>query len=352
MYTLQGIVGRPLLRSGEKIDGGELKDIMICDETTNYRSMLELSYPLKQGVVTDWDDMELIWEYAFQNKMNLGGLDNKNVLLTEAACNPKKNRIKMADVMFNKFGWGGLAFEVQALLALFCEGLTTGLVMDSGDGVSHTIPVSDGYVLDDFVERLNVAGSHVTTYLGKLLQMSGYAFNSSSDYEILRHIKETSCYVSYDIDRDRKLARETCVVNKEYRLPDKTKIVIGRERFEAAECLFNPFLIDVEKPGIPEMIFETITKSPLDCRQHLYANIVLSGGSTMFPGYPTRITKDLWSIFKRKVMKGQDYEHHIKINVKDSFRRKHSVFTGGSVLAKLSGLNWVTKAKYEEEGER
>ena len=148
------------------------------------------------------------------------------------------------------------------------------------------------------------------------------------------------------------MARETCVVNKEYKLPDKKKIILGRERFEAAECLFNPMLIDVESPGIPDMIFNTIVKSPLDCRKELYNNIVLSGGSTMFPGYPTRITKDLWTIFKREVMKGDDYEHGIKINIKDSFRRKHSVFTGGSVLAKLSGLNWITKATYEEEGDR
>jgi actin-related protein 2 len=325
---------------------------MICDETTNYRSMLELSYPLREGIVNNWDDMSLVWDYAFQKKMKLGDLGDKNILLTEAACNPKKNRIKMADVMFNQFGFGGITFEIQALLSLFCEGLTTGLVMDSGDGVSHTIPVSGGYVLDDYVKRLNVAGAHVTTYLGKLLLVAGYAFNSSSDYEILRNIKETACYVSYDIERDRKLARETCVVNKEYRLPDKKKIMLGRERFEAAECLFNPMLVDVESPGIPEMIFETIIASPMDCRAQLYNNIVLSGGSTMFPGYPTRVTKDLWDIFKQRIMKGEDYEHNIKINVKDSFRRKHSVFTGGSVLAQLKGLNWITKATYEEEGDR
>ncbi|CAI2372658.1 unnamed protein product [Moneuplotes crassus] len=352
LYTLQGVVGRPLIRSGEKVDGGELKDIMICDETTKYRSMLELSYPLIEGTVKNWDDMELVWEYAFQNKMNLGDLGDKNVLLTEAAVSPKKNRIKMADVMFNKFGWGGLTFEIQALLCLFCEGLITGLVLDSGDGVSHTIPVSEGYVLDDYVQRLNVAGRHVTEYLGKLLLFSGYAFNSSSDYEILRTIKETACYVSYDIARDRKLAMDTCVVNKEYRLPDKKKIILGRERFEAAECLFDPSLIDVEREGIPNMILETIMKSPLDCRKDLYNNIVLSGGSTMFPGYPTRVEKDLWTLFKDIIMEGKEYEHGIKIRINDSFRRKHSVFTGGSVLSQLKGLNWITKEQYEEEGER
>ena len=273
------------------------------------------------------------------------------LLLTEAAWNPKKNRIKMAEVMFEKFGFKGIKFGVQALLALFCEGLETGLVMDSGDGVSHTIPVVKGFVLDDYVQRLNVAGSHVTTYLGKLLMIAGYAFNSSADYEILRHMKENAWYVSYNIERDRKLARETWVVNIDYRLPDKKKIVIGRERFEAPECLFNPGLVDVEKVGIPEMIFETIVACPMDNRPLLYNNIVLSGGSTMFPGYPTRVSKDLHSIFKEKIMKGKDYEHNIKINVKDSFKRKHSVFTGGSVLAGIPVLNWISKAEYAEKGE-
>ena len=111
-------------------------------------------------------------------------------------------------------------------------------------------------------------------------------------------------------------------------------------------------MVDNELPGIPEMIFDTIAESPMDCRAQLYNNIVLSGGSTMFPGYPTRITKDLWSIFKRKVLKGSNHQTKIKINVIDSFRRKHSVFTGGSVLCKLSGLNWITKAQYEEEGDK
>ena len=352
LFTLQAIVGRPLLRSDEKVAGTGLKDIMVCDETTDYRSMLELSYPLKEGIVSNWEDMERVWDYAFKQKMKLENIAENNILLTEAAINPKKNRIKMAEVMFEKFGFAGLAFEIQALLSLFCEGLDTGLVMDSGDGVSHTIPVSQGYVMDDYIRRLNVAGSHVTNYLTKLLLFAGYAFNSSADFEVVRHMKETACYVSYDIARDRKLARDTCVVNKEYKLPNNTKIRIGRERFEAAECLFDPSLLGNESPGIPQMIFQTIIASPLDTRASLYNNILLSGGSTMFPGYPTRITKDLNDIFKTEVMKGEDYEHHIKIRVIDSFRRKHSVFAGGSFLAQLSNLNWITKAKYEENGEK
>lgn len=137
-------MGRPLLRSGEKVDGAELKDIMVCDETTKYRSMLELSYPLKEGIVNNWEDMELVWGYAFDKKLKINNIGDRNILLTEAACNPRKNRIEMAKVMLEKFGFKGIRFSIQAILSLFSQGLSTGLVMDSGDGVSHTIPVYDG----------------------------------------------------------------------------------------------------------------------------------------------------------------------------------------------------------------
>lgn len=115
------------------------------------------------------------------------------------------------------------------------------------------------------MRRLNVAGRHVTDYLIKLLLLRGYAFNSSADFETVREIKEQLCYVSYDLKKDRKLAQETTVVDKEYRLPDNTVITVGRERFEAPECLFNPNLIDVENMGIGELIFDSLIESPLDC---------------------------------------------------------------------------------------
>lgn len=144
------------------------------------------------------------------------------------------------------------------------EGHTSGLVFDAGDGVSHCIPVYEGFPLTDQIKRLNVAGRHVTDYLIKLLLFRGYAFNSSADFETVREMKEALCYVSYDIAKDRKLAQETTVVDKDYKLPDGTTITVGRERFEAAECLFNPMHIDVESPGISELIYDSINESPID----------------------------------------------------------------------------------------
>ena len=121
-----------------------------------------------------------------------------------------------------------------------CEGQTTGLVFDSGDGVSHVIPVFEGYIQTHGIRRLNLAGRHVTNYLVRLLMRSGYAFNSSADFEVVKEIKENLCYVAYDEQKEKKLANETTLLDKEYQLPDKTVIRIGRERYEAAECLFNP----------------------------------------------------------------------------------------------------------------
>jgi actin-related protein 2 len=249
--------------------------------------MLELSYPLKEGIVNNWEDMEKVWDYAFSKKLGIDNLGERNILLTEAACNPTKNRQKMAEVMFEKFGFQGVRFSIQAVLSLFSQGMTSGLVMDSGDGVSHTIPVWDGHVFEHQIGRLNVAGRHVTEHLIKLLLIRGYAFNSSADFETVRNLKEKFGYIAYDIERERTLARDTCIVNRDYVLPNNKVIRIGRERFEAGECLFNPGLIDNEKGGIPDLIFDTINSCPMDCKKKLYSTILLTGGSTMFPGFPT-----------------------------------------------------------------
>lgn len=221
-YTIPAIVGRPLLRAGQKIDNIELKELMLGDEANPLRSMLEISYPIKEGIVENWDDMCALWEYAFVTKMGhkKETLKDHKILFTEAAMNPRKNRIKMGEIMFEQFGFGGILFEMQALLSMMAEGNTTGLVFDSGDGVSHCIPIFEGIPLNDQIKRLNVAGRHVTDYLIKLLLLRGYAFNSSADFETVREIKEQLCYVSYDLKKDRKLAVETTVVDKEYRLPD------------------------------------------------------------------------------------------------------------------------------------
>lgn len=272
--------------------------------------------------------------------------------MTEAALNPPKNREKMCELIFEKYGFGKCMFESQALLSLMAEGTTTGIVFDSGDGVSHVIPVCEGYVQKHCVQRLNLAGRHVTNYLVRLLLLRGYAFNSSADFETIREIKEQLCFCSYDLKKDRKLAEETTLHEKEYMLPDKSTIRIGRERFEAAECLFNPFLAGVEDQGVAQMIYEAAIKVEMDMFVPLVKNIILTGGTTMFPGLSSRIDKELRVIFTKNKY-GGDASRVGKtgLTVNDPPRRKHSVFIGASFLAKGSPADsWLTKAEYEEKG--
>lgn len=225
--------------------------------------------------------------------MGIKDFPNSRLLVTEAAMNTIQNREKMAELIFESHNFGHCMFQTQAVLSLMSEGLSTGIVMDSGDGVSHVIPVVEGYLQQHSVKRLDMAGRHVTQYLVKLLTQAGYAFNSSADFETVREIKEQCCFVSYDPSKDLKLANETTILDKEYTLPDKSVIKISRERYQAAECLFEPFLAGKEDSGIAQKLFDSLQTVDIDNFVSLAQNIYLTGGTTMFAGLSTRMYKEL-----------------------------------------------------------
>ena len=175
-------------------------------------------------------------------------------------------------------------FCAQAVLTLYAQGLLTGVVVDSGDGVTHIVPVYEGFALPQSIRRLDVAGRHLTEYLIKLLLLRGYTFNRTADFEVVREIKEKVCYVGYDLELEKKLALETTTVVQSYTLPDGRVIKVGAERFEAPEALFQPQLLDVEGKGLSDLVFDVINSADINVRPELYKHIVLSGGSTMCPG--------------------------------------------------------------------
>ena len=96
------------------------------------------------------------------------------------------------------------------------KGLVTGVVVDSGDGVTHIVPVYEGYALPQQVRRLDLAGRDITEYLIKLLFLRGYAFNRTADFDTVRQIKEKFCYVGCDLALEKKLALETTVLDEQY----------------------------------------------------------------------------------------------------------------------------------------
>jgi actin-related protein 2 len=349
------MIGKPMMRAEEDFKDVELKDVMVGDECAEMRAMLETSYPVENGIVKDWEGMGHLWDYTFHDRMKIDPKDHK-IMLTEPPMNPKSNKKHMCENMFEKYGFSHTKVSIQAMLVLYAQGLLTGVVVDSGDGVSHIVPVWEGICPPLLIKRLNVAGRHITRYLIKLLQVRGYAFNRSADFETVRQIKEKHCYVGYDMELEKKLALETTTLIQKYELPDGRIIKIGSERFEAPEVLFNPSLIDEECDGLSEMLFNMIQEADIDLRQSFYQHIVLSGGSTMYPGLPSRLEKDMKELYLTRVLKGNEkLLPKFKLRIEDPPRRKHMVFLGGSVLADIMKDRedfWISKREWEEQGDR
>jgi len=353
-HIFPSLVGRPIIRAANRIDDIEVKDLMVGDEASKLRSMLEVNYPMENGMVRNWEDMCHVWDYTFgPEKLDIDPTQCK-VLLTEPPMNPKRNREKMIEVMFEKYGFDSVAIAIQAVLTLYAQGLLTGVVVDSGDGVTHICPVYEGFALPHLTRRLDIAGRDVTRYLIKLLFLRGYAFNHTADFETVRLMKEKLCYVGYDIATEKKLAEETTFLVEPYTLPDGRVIKVGGERFEASEALFQPHLINVEGQGVAELVFNAIQSADMDIRPDLYRHIVLSGGSTMYPGLPSRLEREIKQLYLERVLKGDvDRLSKFKIRIEDPPRRKDMVFIGGAVLADVMKDRddyWISKAEYQEQG--
>ena len=249
----------------------------------------------------------------------------------------------MLQIFFESMKAPQFYVAVQAILSLYATGRVTGLVVDSGDGVTHTVPVYEGYSLPHAVERIDLAGRDLTQYLAKILMETGRTFTTSAELEIVRDIKEKHCYVALDYEAELKKFQDTdCQI--QFELPDGEEFMINDQTFRAPEALFDPLThIGKEWMSMPELAFSSIKNCDIDVRRALYENMVMSGGTTMYPGIPERLKKEMKMLAPAK----------IKVEINAPPERKFSVWIGGSILTNLGSFEsmWITKKEYEEFGE-
>lgn len=328
------VVGRPRL-------GSDDKDAYVGDEAQSKRGILTLRYPIERGIVTNWDDMEKIWHHTFYNELRIAP-EERPVLLTEPPNNPKANRENMTQIMFETFNVPAMYVSMQAALTLYANGRTTGIVMDSGHGVSHIVPIYEGNTIFLGILSRELGGRDLTTHMVRLLKERGYSFTTSAEREVVRDIKEKLAYVALDFEAEMAIAQELTSLEKNYEPPKGQVITIGNERFRCPEALFQPSMIGLRQSGVHQATYDSILKCDMTIRRAMYENIVLSGGSTMFPGFADRMCKEL-SILAPPT---------IKVKLVAAPERKYSVWIGGSILSSLSLFEaaWISKDEYDETG--
>lgn len=228
-------------------------------------------------------------------------------------------------------------------MSLYAAGRTTGLVADAGDGVSHTIPVFEGFSIPHAVEKMEIAGRVLTDWMQKLLLGIGESLTSSAELEIVRDIKEKLSYVAQNYEQEHAQAQSSSEHDKSYTMPDKRVITVpAHVRMSCPELLFQPALNGKSCKSIQALAWASVQASDVDVRKDLCKNIILSGGTTMYEGLPDRLKNEITSLAPAGA----------EIRVIASADRKYAVWKGASTLASLSTFasSWVTAEDYQEHG--
>ena len=308
------------------------------------RGFLDISCPVERGMVSNWADMEQLWRHMFDDLLNVRPEDRK-VMLADSCRNAvhRLSREKMTQIMFEEFKVGHFYVIDQALLALYASGRLNGIVIDCGYGLTQVVPVKEGYVERQGVITSDLAGNDLTLQLADMLSKKGsFSFSTSAIKDDVDEIKKAACYIAMNYDQELQASGSA---ETSFNLPNGQflkNVKLGNERFKCPECLFKPYLAGVDSTGLHDKVYHSITKCPADLQKALYSNVVLSGATTLLPGFADRLQKEIKSLVAQDTT--------VKLIAPPE--RRISAWIGGSILASLStfGQMWITKNEYDENG--
>jgi len=364
--------GKGSQKAATQKKGVEDLDFYIGDEALGHSKTYDMFYPVRHGQIDNWTHMEYFWEQCIFKYLRCEPEDHY-FLLTEPPLNAPENREYTAEIMFETFNVPGLYIAVQAVLALAAswtsknvkERTLTGTVIDAGDGVTHVIPVAEGYVIGSSIKHIPLAGRDITAFVQQLMRERSEPIPPAESMEVAKRVKETYSYVCPDIVKEfnkydnepnrwiREYTGQNSVTKKPY------KCDVGYERFLGPEIFFNPeiFSSDFLTP-LPKVVDDTIQTCPIDVRRGLYKNIVLSGGSTMFKDFGKRLSRDIKRSVDYRIQRSEELSGGkikavpLEVNVISHHMQRYAVWFGGSMLASTPEFYNVchTKQQYDEIG--
>lgn len=308
-----------------------------CGEAAKERrGRLKLVQPIKDSIVSNWEDIEDLWSYTFYEELKISPEESYTVI-SDSPLNPNKYREKTIEILFDLFNFEGVNLINKDILALYASGRATGCVIDSGYGVTYSVPIFEGYVSPNSVQSLNIGGRHLDEYLNKILLTKGYEFTTSLELEIVSQIKEELCIMKEDArfkpnDNEFKI----------YQLPDDSLVRLSSERYNITEILFNPKLFDINEDGIHEIMYKSILRCCDDIQPEMLRNIILTGGNTLFENFKERLLGEIIEL--RRDKNG--------IQIIAPKERLYATWIGGSIIGSLETFEdmSITRKEYEEYG--
>ncbi|KAJ5076221.1 actin epsilon 1 [Anaeramoeba ignava] len=335
---------KPVIGRNKKLEQDMRSNFMYLEpyigkEAFNFQKEknLELCFPFEKGEVQDFDNLEKIYHSIFYKELKIVPEEHP-VLLSLPIQIPATHREKICQIMFETFNVPAIYFACQQLLSLISSGKTSGLVVDLGNDLISVVPIHNFSIdFNNSFSQNDFSGSHLTDYLFKMI-VDSHHLDSFSKKDA-QNIKENFAYVAFDFEEETQLPQD--FIQKEIELTDKSKIKIGKERFLCSEPLFDPKMVDKNQIGIHKKIWEMIQKFDIDQQDFYLQNIILTGGSSLFP----RIEDRLWKELAKLSLKTNISLTKSKNPIIDSW-------IGGSLISSREGFQnfWISKEEYDESG--